>query len=260
MLVERILTALVLLVPVVGIMLVGGWPLIALAVLCFGIINYEFFSFAATSRRERGLQLVLCSLLLPFGFLCWGLPGMSGGLVLAVVLVLLVSILDVEAQRHQGDYQRFLPGAFVGLGYTGVLGSCLVIAAAELPGALLLWLLLGVMGADTFAYFGGRAFGGPKLAPRISPNKTVSGGLCGLVGAVAGIWLGSLIFGFPFGIVRIIAFGVLVGVMAIFGDLAESLLKRLYEVKDAGSLLPGHGGLLDRVDALLFAVPVLFLV
>ena len=115
--------------------------------------------------------------------------------------------------------------------------------------------------ADTAAYFGGRAFGKRKLAPKISPNKTVEGAICALVTAtvVAPIYSRWVLpGGFEFGWFAAIGFGLAVGVFAIVGDLVESALKRECGVKDSGTILPGHGGVLDRLDSLLWSIPTAF--
>lgn len=117
---------------------------------------------------------------------------------------------------------------------------------------LVLFLFCVTWGSDSGAYFGGRRFGGPKLAPSISPNKTVSGAIAGLVTAfVVGLvfWLS---FPYSFSIVII---AVLVAVFVALGDLLESYCKRYFGVKDSGQIIPGHGGMLDRIDGLLLAAP-----
>lgn len=116
---------------------------------------------------------------------------------------------------------------------------------------------------DTFAYFGGRKFGKHKLIPRISPGKTREGTLSGLAGSILTSYLyGHFVFeqwlGLPFGIIAGVVGGLLICVGATVGDLAESLLKREAGVKDSGSLLPGHGGVLDRFDALYFTLPIAY--
>ena len=117
--------------------------------------------------------------------------------------------------------------------------------------------LLGTWGTDTGAYFAGRAFGRHPFFPEISPKKTVEGAIGGLaVGVLAG-----LIVGLPWlhlAVWQAIVVGLLVGVAAITGDLVESLLKRGANVKDSGTIVPGHGGLLDRMDSLLFVLPVVY--
>lgn len=115
--------------------------------------------------------------------------------------------------------------------------------------------------ADTAAFFGGRALGTRKLAPIISPNKTVEGAICALVAATVVAPLYSrwvLPGGWEFDLAPAIGFGLVIGVFAIVGDLVESALKRECGVKDSGSILPGHGGVMDRLDSLLWAIPTAF--
>jgi phosphatidate cytidylyltransferase len=124
--------------------------------------------------------------------------------------------------------------------------------------AWVLFVVLATWVGDSFAYLGGRSFGRHKLAPRISPNKTVEGAITGFAGSilVGIVWfavagLGSLVTG--------AIVGAVIAVSGQVGDLAESMLKRQAGVKDSGALIPGHGGILDRIDALLFAIPASYL-
>jgi phosphatidate cytidylyltransferase len=124
------------------------------------------------------------------------------------------------------------------------------------------WVLMTLLIAwlsDTMAYLVGRAFGRHKLIPRISPNKTVEGAVGGVVGAAVTAAVCVSLFGL--GIPPLIGFiaGLAIGSIGIVGDLGESLLKREAGVKDSGTLIPGHGGMLDRIDALLFIVTVVWL-
>jgi phosphatidate cytidylyltransferase len=116
---------------------------------------------------------------------------------------------------------------------------------------------------DTLAYFVGRAIGRHKLIPRVSPGKTVEGAIAGLIGGLlTAVLLGALFIGPEVGVSASIlqwaVGGIIIAVVAQLGDLAESLLKREAGVKDSGKLLPGHGGVLDRFDALFFAIPVAY--
>ena len=118
------------------------------------------------------------------------------------------------------------------------------------------WLLAVVWATDTGALFAGRAIGGPKLAPSISPNKTWSGFLgglavAGIVSVIAALWYGAA------AVLPIVLTGVALSVVSQLGDLLESRVKRYLDVKDSGSIIPGHGGLFDRVDGLLAAAPAL---
>ena len=130
-----------------------------------------------------------------------------------------------------------------------------ITAAGFAPGpVIVLWLILMVCAADIGAYFAGRAFGQRKLAPRVSPGKTwegAAGGLALLALVAAG---GAGYFGLP--PLISVAFGCGVGIFSIIGDLTESMFKRAAALKDSGTLLPGHGGLLDRIDSVTAAAPL----
>jgi phosphatidate cytidylyltransferase len=117
-----------------------------------------------------------------------------------------------------------------------------------------LWLLMLVIGADIGAFFTGRNFGRLKLAPHVSPGKTWEGAIGGLC-AVAFVALGgALYFGLP--ALPCVAFGCAVGIFSVVGDLTESMFKRSAGLKDSGGLLPGHGGILDRIDSVTAAAPL----
>jgi phosphatidate cytidylyltransferase len=120
--------------------------------------------------------------------------------------------------------------------------------------AMVLWMLLLVFAADIGAYFIGRAFGRHKLAPRVSPGKTWEGAIGGLAAVAAVAFLGTLYFGLP--VAQGVGFGVAVGIFSIVGDLTESMFKRAAGLKDSGNLLPGHGGILDRIDSVTAAAPL----
>lgn len=147
---------------------------------------------------------------------------------------------------------------------------CAIMCVIILAGTALLWLRQGsfwpvlfviavVVASDSSAYVAGRIFGGPKLAPRISPGKTRSGAVGGLVGAVATGGIVATLSGLG-GVGSALVWGGILGISAQAGDLAESAMKRALGVKDSGKLLPGHGGLLDRFDGLVVAAPVAALV
>jgi phosphatidate cytidylyltransferase len=119
---------------------------------------------------------------------------------------------------------------------------------------IVLWLVLMVCAADIGAYAAGRAFGQRKLAPRVSPGKTWEGAVGGLAMVAVVAWGGAAYFGLP--PLAAVAFGCAVGIFSIIGDLTESMFKRAAALKDSGTLLPGHGGLLDRIDSVTAAAPL----
>ena len=153
-------------------------------------------------------------------------------------------------------------GTLLGAVYLGGLGGAMAALALLPPVASGPWrvvmLLALMMVADSAAYFAGRALGRHKMAPSISPGKTWEGAAAGLLGGVVGA-LGVRAAGLPdLPLADTVALGALVAAVGAAGDLAESLLKRWAEVKDSGHLFPGHGGMLDRLDSLLFGAPVLY--
>ncbi len=119
-------------------------------------------------------------------------------------------------------------------------------------------LLIVVMACDSMAYFVGRKLGRRKLYPLVSPNKSVEGALGGIAGAVFGVYLSKALFLPDVGLLDGFAIAVGISVFGQVGDLFESLLKRSCGVKDSGSMIPGHGGLLDRLDSLLFVFPLVY--
>ena len=119
---------------------------------------------------------------------------------------------------------------------------------------MVLWLLLLVFAADIGAYFVGRRFGKHKMSPRVSPGKTWEGAFGGLVAVALTAAVGTLHFGLP--LAAGVAFGCAVGIFSVIGDLTESMFKRSAGLKDSGRALPGHGGILDRIDSVTAAAPL----
>jgi len=200
----------------------------------------------------------------------------SGLLGLASSLALLV-ILALGYYGHGGwALLALLPAVLVVAGLGRLAGRSMVwpvlgLFWLGLPCLALLWLRMGDNGmlavtwlflavwfCDTGAYFAGRGIGGPKLAPRISPKKTWSGLLGGMFLAAAASALLAVVLAQK-DAVQFAVLGALLALISQCGDLAESALKRHFDVKDSGALIPGHGGILDRVDGVLFAAPALAL-
>jgi phosphatidate cytidylyltransferase len=173
----------------------------------------------------------------------------------ALSLVLLVFLRDKE-----GIFQNWA-WMMAGVLYIGWLLGLIVALRLEAGRDWLFLALFATFASDTAAYFIGKATGRHKLAPRISPGKTWEGAIAGVCGAV----IISLLFTLdtplqlPFNYWQAIILGVFISIFGQIGDLAESLLKRTTGVKDSGSLMPGHGGLLDRIDSILFAGAVVYL-
>lgn len=187
------------------------------------------------------------------GAAAFGSPALGVGLVFAGCAI------DYLTARFSGrEHPRWIAAGIV---YIGLPCIALVWLRQTEPGGgwLVLWLLLAVWATDIGAYFAGRLIGGPRLAPRVSPNKTWAG-LIG--GAVSAAFIGVIMAvgdtsAPPLAVLAVA--GAAVAVVAQGGDLGESWVKRQFGVKDASHLIPGHGGLFDRVDGLLAAALVLAL-
>ena len=147
----------------------------------------------------------------------------------------------------------------VGVVYiAGLLGHLILLRALPDGPDLVLFVLAVTWLTDSAAYFGGRAWGRHALAPRVSPNKTIEGALSGFGGALAAAWLGGLLWLPGLAVSDIVTLALLLGGVGQIGDLAESKIKRLAGVKDSGGWIPGHGGLLDKIDSLVFTAPTFY--
>ena len=236
----------------------GGVSLFWLAVSALGAValhEYGTMVLGDQSRSAR-MEVLLCGLL-PF------LAAFSGRIetVAAVLPLALFVLVGFIIFRYQEFADPFMVLSRSGLGiiYIGFCGAQLILLRYEPAGVYwLLWLTGITVGSDSFAYYIGRLFGKRKLCPAVSPGKTVAGFVGGLVGSViVAVLLAEVLFVDHDPIVMGLA-AALLSCVGVLGDLCESVIKRAMAVKDSGSILPGHGGILDRIDSLLFTTPVLF--
>ncbi|MEQ9115477.1 MAG: phosphatidate cytidylyltransferase [Rickettsiales bacterium] len=155
----------------------------------------------------------------------------------------------------KNNHQSPVKWKLVGILYVGLPCTALIWIIDQSNGHIVvLWILMVVWATDTFAYFFGKLIGGPKLAPRISPNKTWSGLIGGISGAaLVGFFMKDYLFKQDH--LLFISLNIILAIYAQIGDLIESWVKRRFNFKDSGSIIPGHGGILDRVDGLTIVAP-----
>ena len=264
---SRVISAVLLGLAVIAVTLVGGF---AFRILCvaIGIIVFDEWSRMTRSKHRAGplhpfARRCLYLTLLLFLF---GLPELS--LLVLVGGVVFITFVDREEQRA-----------------IWTLGGLIYAAAAALPlgflradsteGLIALGYVVAIVwSTDIFAYFTGRSIGGPKLMPIVSPKKTISGAIGGLVAGVVAVVLAHFLVVVP-GVVAACLYldftvgsvswglAILAAVLSALGqagDLYESWIKRRFGVKDSGRIIPGHGGIMDRIDALIVAVAAAFLI
>jgi phosphatidate cytidylyltransferase len=255
----RVGTAAVALPALLAAFFLGPWWLgvAVIAAACL-VALHETFGFwrarGLTPLRPAGyavLALVFAEVVRPEAW-----PPLLPGAVVVVLGLALTQARTMETSLSSAAL------TFLGAAYLGALGGCMAALVALGPREQGPWrialLMAIVMTSDTAAFFAGKLWGKRKLAPLISPGKTVAGAVGAMVGGIPPA-LAIRAAGLPdVPILDAVLLGIAVAAFGMIGDLAESLMKRWAGVKDSGTLFPGHGGMLDRLDSLLFGAPVLY--
>ena len=263
---KRILTAVVVLPFLIASILIASlwWVFLALAVAAMVLALWEFYLLAKRLQLKpdpaagyiAGAALVTIAL--------QNDPALNVLLVQFVIIILTAGTL-IAATLRGAPFDKMIPSVgatILGVLYIPLLGSHLISIRTgfnpTLSAHLLSFFFLVLMGADAGAYYIGRALGKHKLAPSISPGKTWEGAVGGLLAALAMAVLAHFWFFRELPLKYIMPLAGVMTIVGIFGDLAESALKRGAGAKDAANILPGHGGMLDRLDSLLFNAPLLY--
>ena len=263
---RRWLTALIILPLLLLVLFKGGHILFVLLLLVVnGLAQWEFLSmFTPEAEAFRRLKPIILGSVLLLSF-CTAqrvttLCNPSGPLFVLVAILFVLFLFYLIAYSHIPDLSRDLMVNLLGLLYIPLLLGHFVWLRYLGDGQWwVFWLLMVIMAGDTGAFYAGRTWGKTKLYPEVSPGKTwagVAGGLAAavVVGAAVGRWaLPSM------SVMGLGGLALLLAVVGLLGDLFESMLKRQAQVKDASEILPGHGGMLDRLDSLFFAFPTTYL-
>lgn len=246
------LPLLILLISFSPVWLFGALIMVVTAI---GLFEYYAMSLPESRMLERYLAIGAGTCLLPV-FAFGGTGFVLGGCTL---IFLVFATLFLFRFKEISTVVTHLALVCFGYLYLSLLLSHMVLLR-DLPyGRQWVFLvLLIVMASDSAAYFTGMNFGRRKLYPAISPNKSIEGAIGGLVGGLAGAFLAKALFFPELSIFDALVTGLFAGVLGQIGDLFESMLKRAFGVKDSGTIIPGHGGILDRLDSLLFAFPPVF--
>jgi len=241
--------------PFILFLFIGGLPLKTfIFALSLGGM-YEFYK-ALREKEFNPITPIGYALLLVYYLFNNNLEYLMFFIIIATFLLLIMPVINLK--------YTFIDVAITLLGflYVGIFFSFIYLVDIKENGTYLIWLIfIGSWMTDTTAFYSGKLFGRRKLCPRVSPKKTIEGSIGGLIGAI--IFCGLLgIFaisqGVDISIYHFLIIGALCGVFSQFGDLVASSIKRYVGIKDYSNLIPGHGGILDRFDSILFSATVVF--
>ena len=251
----RVLSGL-LMAPLLGIIYLGGYFLLAFVVLLSVVGLHEFNKGFNNMGIKPSTNIGIGATAALYAF--HQLMGGEANVYLPIWIVLVVIAVCLELLNVNKKRVEDVMATLIGIVYI-VLFAYHMVLIENLPDySILIWLtLLSAFGTDTMAYFSGFLFGKHKLCPNLSPKKTIEGAIGGAIGSVIFTGLFGLFFAKDV-IVHCIIIGIIGGVFSQFGDLTASAFKRKMGIKDFGNLIPGHGGVMDRVDSLIFIAPLVY--
>ena len=270
----RILTALVALpILIATIILPSYFPhipelkfiFVTIAVLALGAGLFEFYSLTKKLELKADAAVGYFGAAVLIVAFIFDAPSKAPDILLLSIALFIIATLITQTFRFQVDFSKMLTGigaTLLGVFYVVFLGGFLISIRTGfdtfLSTKLLNFFFLIIMGADAGAYFSGKFLGKYKLAPKISPNKTVEGLVGGIAASLAFATLAHYWFFPELSLKFSLPLAGAMAIISVLGDLAESAMKRGSDTKDAANILPGHGGLLDRLDSLLFNAPILY--
>ena len=243
------------------------WLFVAISAfaLCAGL--FEFYSLTKKLELKADAAVGYLGAAALFVGFAFDAPSKAPDFLIATFALIVIAVLMSQTFRFQKDFSKMLSGigvTLLGIFYVAFLGGFLVatrVGFENHPGLstkLLGYFFCVILGSDIGAYFAGRAFGKHKLAPAISPGKTVEGLIGGLIVAAVAAIIATITYFPELPFQFSISLAIVLAAVGVLGDLCESAMKRGSKTKDTASILPGHGGFLDRLDSLLFGAPILY--
>lgn len=255
----RIITAIIGLIIVLPIIIYGNIPFIIVTFLLALVGLFELIRMYKPNQISSYLLfsvLFLIGLIYPSETISIANISLSKGDILLIFSMFLLSLTVFTKNKFTFTDAGFLlmTTLYIGLSFNYLID----IRLAGLN--YLLFILFIIWSTDSGAYFFGKALGKKKLWPEISPNKTVGGAIGGIIAAIIVSVIFQLVYPFEFSMLSAILYALLISIVGQVGDLVASAFKRQYKIKDAGKLFPGHGGVLDRLDSLIFVLLVLSII
>lgn len=254
---KRIASALTLLPIVLGLVYVGGWWFFALLAIGGWIMMAEWHHLTGVTGKKTLIASTLTALLFPALITYFDDSEQFAIILVLIIFLLSLSLLATPPQKiaAQATTYKARNNSGAGMAYVGLaLTSLAWLRLQDDHGLIVIWTFFVVWAMDVGGYFAGKGIGGPKLAPKMSPKKTWAGLIGGMVLAAIVSFMISISFDLGDSLLMPFA-GAIIAVIAQLGDLYESAIKRAMNKKDSGDIIPGHGGILDRVDGLVFAAP-----
>ncbi len=255
----RLLSGIVLVIIALVLVITGGGVLLAGLFAISMVGMYEFYRVFQIERTPLGAAGYLAATVYYVNLFIPFIP--EDGFFVVGLLVLVMAVYVFQFPKYRAD-QVF--ASFAGVFYVAVMLSGIYLTRRMEAGAYIVWLIfLCSWGSDTCAYCVGVLIGKHKMAPKLSPKKSMEGAAGGVLGAV----LLTALYGWVFrqelnlavdDIFRLAGIGGIGAIVSMIGDLAASAIKRNYEIKDYGKLIPGHGGILDRFDSVIFTAPMVY--
>lgn len=255
----RLISGIILVAAALVLIITGGEVLLAAACVISLIGMYELYRVYKIERTVAAFAGYLAAVLFYLDLYIHWIPDS-----MVFIIGLLIVLLAVYVLAYPKYHASQITAVFFGVFYVAVMLSCIYQVRMMEQGAYIVWLIfLCSWGCDTCAYCVGVKLGKHKMSPVLSPKKSVEGAVGGLAGAFLLTALYAAVFREQMGITAaqvllLAAISTVGGVISMIGDLAASAIKRNYEIKDYGTLIPGHGGILDRFDSVIFTAPVIY--